>query len=536
MSLKKLFFISIILSGMGVIAITPLSAKALTGSDFNAGRIIDDSIFTNSHAMSMMDIQAWLEAKVPVCDTWGTKPYGSGTRADYGRSIGVPPPYVCVKDYFQNPTTGEDNFSGTRPYGSKGSAQIIWEAAQNHGINPQVLLVTIQKEAPFNLLGDDWPMPNQYRTAMGYGCPDSGPNHSANCNSNYYGFYNQVNNAARQFRRYLTYPEQYNHIAGRTNYVAYNPQPSCGGSSIYIHTAATAALYNYTPYQPNASALNNLYGTGDACGAYGNRNFWRIFNDWFGSTLSNDTAVPHPDGTLINLNNIVYLIENGHRHHILSPAVFDSYNFRWDLIKPATIGDRNLPEGFKLNIIRSGKLFTAPGQPVYTMAFEGGVWKKQQLTYEAFIKLGYQWYDIMQVPPSDIPVATASTMYTDTNAHPDGTLIKHNNAIYFLWGELRHVSPASFTTNNFRWEWVKEAKPGDITKSIGQPWPLREGAMIRNNTSVFAVDHVAGGVVHKRPIGPWECFANKMKYDIHRDVLLLPDAFMPPQNGPSIQC
>jgi hypothetical protein len=53
---------------------------------------------------------------------------------------------------------------------------------------------------------------------------------------------------------------------------------------LFIENSATAALYNYTPYQPNQAALNNLYGTGDGCSAYGNRNFWRIFNDWFGSS------------------------------------------------------------------------------------------------------------------------------------------------------------------------------------------------------------------------------------------------------------
>jgi hypothetical protein len=30
--------------------------------------------------------------------------------------------------------------------------------------------------------------------------------------------------------------------------------------------------------------LNAGYGTGDGCGAYGNRNFWAMFTDWFGST------------------------------------------------------------------------------------------------------------------------------------------------------------------------------------------------------------------------------------------------------------
>src|SRR5690606_20979087 len=48
---------------------------------------------------------------------------------------------------------------------------------------------------------------------------------------------------------------------------------------------ATAALYNYTPYTPNAAALANLYTTGDSCSSYGNRNFWAFYTDWFGSPV-----------------------------------------------------------------------------------------------------------------------------------------------------------------------------------------------------------------------------------------------------------
>ena len=52
---------------------------------------------------------------------------------------------------------------------------------------------------------------------------------------------------------------------------------------MFIQNQATAGLYNYTPYQPNAAALAAGYG-GDACSAYGNRNFWNDFTDWFGPT------------------------------------------------------------------------------------------------------------------------------------------------------------------------------------------------------------------------------------------------------------
>jgi hypothetical protein len=145
-------------------------------------------------------------------------------------------------------------------------------------VNPKALIVTLEKEQ--SLVDDDWPWPIQYRSAMGYGCPDT-----AACDSDYYGFFNQVYNAARQFKRYGRDANLFNYRANTTSFVGYNPQASCGGSNVFIQNAATAALYNYTPYQPNAAALNNMYGSGDSCSAYGNRNFWRMYNDWFGTTF-----------------------------------------------------------------------------------------------------------------------------------------------------------------------------------------------------------------------------------------------------------
>ena len=70
---------------------------------------------------------------------------------------------------------------------------------------------------------------------------------------------------------------------GSPSRVQFHPNTACGTTTLTIRNKATAALYYYTPYQPNAAALSNLYGTGDACSSYGNRNFWRMYSDWFGS-------------------------------------------------------------------------------------------------------------------------------------------------------------------------------------------------------------------------------------------------------------
>lgn len=271
-----------LLAIMMAVFVSAPAALAANTADFRAGRIIDDAVFNNSNAMNLDQVQAFLNARVPQCDNWGTKPFGGTTRRAYLESRGVAFPLTCVKDYVENPITHQNNLEGRpAPAGGMSAAHIIWDAGQRYGINPQVLIVLLQKEQ--SLIADDWPEPSQYRKATGYFCPDT-----ADCDAQYAGFYNQVQNAARQFKLYANNPNSYNHVPYRNNFVRYNPNSACGGTTVYIENQATASLYNYTPYQPNASALAAGYGRGDDCAAHGNRNFWLYFNDWFGNPLFND--------------------------------------------------------------------------------------------------------------------------------------------------------------------------------------------------------------------------------------------------------
>lgn len=311
----KIGFPLLVFSLVAIFSLLSSKAQALSGADFNASRIIDDTIFFNSSTQGINDVQAFLNAKVPSCDTWGASPSGrSGypTRADWGRANGNPPPYACLRDYSQSiGTVNADSYCGGISGGTKSAANIIYDVSRACGVNTQALIVLLQKEQ--SLITDDWPWPIQYRSATGYGCPDT-----AACDSQYYGFFNQVYNAARQFKRYTMQPHLFNYASGRTSFIAYQANaPSCSGTNLTLQNGSTAALYNYTPYQPNAAALNNLYGTGDACSAYGNRNFWRMFNDWFGPTLGD--LVRTPD------NGTVYLISGNNKYPIADGAVLSDF-------------------------------------------------------------------------------------------------------------------------------------------------------------------------------------------------------------------
>src|SRR5690606_38348611 len=108
------------------------------------------------------------------------------------------------------------------------AAQIIKDVSDACGINPQVLLVLLQKEQ--SLITDKWPLKRQYQKATGFDCPDSAP-----CDPAYAGFFYQVYYAARQFKVYKAYPNNYNYLAGRTNRIYWHPDLSrCGSSQVYI--------------------------------------------------------------------------------------------------------------------------------------------------------------------------------------------------------------------------------------------------------------------------------------------------------------
>ncbi|KRD44632.1 hypothetical protein ASE38_11150 [Cellulomonas sp. Root930] len=238
-------------------------AQAADLSRFDPGFIVSDAVFFNSTAMNAGTVQSFLDQKGSAC-----VPADGNT---------------CLKSYVESTTTRAATNRCTEYVGAatERSSTIIAKVAAACGVNPQVLLVTLQKEQGLvtALTGKS---ASTYQKAMGYGCPDT-----AACNALYYGFFNQVYSAASQFRNYALNPGSYSHRAGLVNNVRFHPNAACGTSPVLIRNQATAGLYNYTPYQPNGVALAAGYGTGDSCSSYGNRNFFSYFSDWFGSPTGN---------------------------------------------------------------------------------------------------------------------------------------------------------------------------------------------------------------------------------------------------------
>ena len=231
-------------------------------NNFQAGYIISDYQMTDYNSMSEADIQNFLWSKGRC---YNTNFSGVGTRVGYFSDHTPPTTWHVINGH--TVCLAEENMNG------ESAAHIIWQAAQDYHINPKVLIVLIQKET--GLVTDPIPNSWDYQRTAGYGCPDT-----AACSEKYYGFKNQIRNAASLFRIVMDGNSSYYPIGN--NNVRYSPDPACGSSTVYIRNLATSALYRYTPYQPNAGALAAGYGTAP-CGAYGNRNFYSYFEDWFGN-------------------------------------------------------------------------------------------------------------------------------------------------------------------------------------------------------------------------------------------------------------
>lgn len=293
--------VSTALIGSVLTAMPQPAQAAPPGSAFDPGLIISDSVFFDFGTMTVAEIQRFLDSRVSDC------------RA-------TDPAIDCLKNAkFEIPETpatgpGEVGPCAAIPANPQASAaQLIHAIATACGINPRVLIVTLQKEQ--GLVTSTKPTSYMYRAAMGFGCPDSDP---AICGKVFVGLFNQMYRAAKQFRWYGNPEGSFTYWKpGRVISMRFNPRASCGSKSFLLKNQATANLYYYTPYTPNDAALRNLYGTGDSCSAYGNRNFWRFFHDWFGSPIGG--------GYLLKSETSGnYLIVNNQRYRVTDPKLLAS--------------------------------------------------------------------------------------------------------------------------------------------------------------------------------------------------------------------
>jgi hypothetical protein len=238
-----------------LVALPAQQAEAATV--FDPGDIISDGEFYDANAMTSAQIQSFLDAKIGTCSNANCLNVAVVPVPDWPRDVSSRTGNVVCEAI-----TG----------GTMRVSELIYRTQVACGISAKVILVTLQKEQ--GLVTSKAPSETALRWAMGMACPDTAP-----CNTAFAGLATQIVTGTRQLKTYKA--GAFARQPG-VHFIGYHPNAACGGTNVNIRNYATAALYNYTPYQPNAASLANLYRTGDSCSSYGNRNFWAYYRDWFG--------------------------------------------------------------------------------------------------------------------------------------------------------------------------------------------------------------------------------------------------------------
>lgn len=218
---------------------------------FDPSFLISDAVMDDASTMTRDEVIAFVAARGAQC-----RPAADGT--------------PCLKDaVVDTPARAATPYcAAMQGSTAEPAASYVWRVSQACGINPQVLLVLMQREQ--SIVSTVSPTQKMYTSTLGFACRDGIP-----CDPAYDGLVNQVYAAASRLNEYREPANRYRYQVGGTYAIPLYPgKPECGTWTVQMRSAATAALYNYTPFVPNPAALDNPYGAGDACSTYGNRNFY----------------------------------------------------------------------------------------------------------------------------------------------------------------------------------------------------------------------------------------------------------------------
>lgn len=389
------------------LAIAPLSADA---ASFNPHTVLSDEEFFNVSTLDADGIQRFLQRKGSSLATY--------------RALDV------------------DGIE-------KRAADIIWRASKTHGINPQVLLVLLQKEQ--SLIENPRPSQYSYDWATGFSRCDSCSANDPVLQGNK-GFVIQVEKAAWRKKYYTLNPDKFQFKPGVLKLV--------DGIPITPTNWATAALYNYTPH------------------IRGNFSFWKLWNRYFAKLF--------PDGMLVKASDSpqVWLIQNGKRRLFTSLSVFLSRfsegNIvvvpRADIESYETDTPLKFPQ-FSLLQSANGAIFLFMNDTKY------GIPSKQ-----VFRKIGFQKEEIITATQEDLASIPTAGMITDSMANPVGELMQDpkTGAVYFVQQGVKHpIRERSLLATNFSHRTIrrmkKQSELDDFTD--GPPVRFENGALVSDPAS-----------------------------------------------------
>lgn len=392
-------------------------AFGIGSSEFNPNYLLSDADLQNYASMNQNDIQAFLDS------------YGG-----------------YIAKYRTTDTDGVE----------RGTAEMIYRAAELYRINPKYLLVKLQKEQ--SLVTDPSPTQKQLDWATGYGVCDGCSMDDPKIQK-HKGFATQIDSAAGIMRWYYDNP-------GNGLVKKINATYIFDTITVIPSTLATAFLYTYTPH------IN------------GNRNFWKLWQKWFDQI--------YPDGTLLKSEGspVVYVLVNKKKRAFTSlTALVTRYDPKLIVTAPES----------ELSRYETGKPITLPNYSVVTLNNNYYLVDNQTLrpfaSAEVVRQLGYNPDEFVAITSEDMLNYDTGTAIGTGASAPLGRLVrvKENKQLYYLKeNAIRPILDEQIAKNNFPNLAIENVGIAELGgPELGDAVLFKDGTLIgqRGSRDVYVIEN-----------------------------------------------
>lgn len=199
-----------------------------------------------------------------------------------------------------------------------------------------------------------------------------------------------------------------------------------------------------------------------------------------------------PNGTIIKkkLYPQVYYIENFKKRPIESPALLDSHGFDWKSLIIASEADVDqIPDGEKLKF-RDGSLLSNRGG-VYIIS--NGL-RRPIVSPAAFLRLGFKWNNIRAVSDAELNLHPLGEAVTTTSNYPDGVVIKTGSGkMYLVEDDKRRYIPSPLVFESW-FKWNEAVDLSLAVAPVYNPNPkgdvtIRDGVLISGEGKVWFTEN-----------------------------------------------
>ncbi|MBN1585677.1 hypothetical protein JW899_04935 [Candidatus Uhrbacteria bacterium] len=335
----------------------------------------------------------------------------------------------------------------------KGAAQLIYDASQRHRVNPQYLLVLLQKES--SAVETANPSQGQLDFATGYGVCDSCAKDDPAV-VRHRGLAKQIDSGAGFVDWF------WNEGVKSPSLPKPGEARRIDGLTVTPANMATAALYAYTPH------------------LHGNRLIQSIWNRWWGE----GQGIGYPDGSLVRNEKTgqVGLVRAGKLRPITSPTVLKS---RFAAVMPIDINEYD----FAALAENTGPAIRL-AEPSLARTEDGTVWllvhgKKRRLASPAaFVKIGFNPEEVEDVTSEEIEDYPEGVPLTAESASPTGYLVQYPRSGGWWWfdNDERHaLHDRALLDLAFRGQPTRTMSAAQIDLTpMGEPAIFPDGSLIKS--------------------------------------------------------